>query len=50
LAERVRDLFGPREFGGGRVKLYGCSPGCLLASILVSVVLTVLLNLLIRAF
>lgn len=46
----MRDLFGPREFRDGRVKVYGCSPGCLLASLLVSVVLTLLLNLLIRAF
>jgi hypothetical protein len=46
----MRDLFGPREFKEGRVKLYGCSPGCLLVSLLVSVGLTILLNLLIRAF
>jgi len=46
----MRDLFGPREFKDGRVKLYGCSPGCLLTSLLLSVGLTVLLNLLIRAF
>ncbi len=43
-------LFSPREFRGGRVRVYGCSPGCLLTSLLVSVVLTILLNLLIRAF
>lgn len=42
--------FSPREFRGGRVKVYGCSPGCLLTSLLVSVVLTILINLLIRAF
>jgi hypothetical protein len=39
--------FGPRTFAGGRVKVYGCSPGCLLVSILVSLMLTLLLNALI---
>lgn len=43
-------MFSPREYKGGRVKVYGCSPGCLLVSLLVSVGLTILLNLLIRAF
>jgi len=43
-------LFSPREFRGGRVKVYGCAPGCLLASLLLSVVLTILVNVLIRAF
>jgi hypothetical protein len=42
----MRSLFGPREFRGSRVQVYGCSPGCLLLSILASIVLTVLLNLL----
>ena len=37
-------LFGPRSFGGGRVRVYGCSPGCLLLMLLVSFLLTVLLN------
>lgn len=41
-------LFGPRNVGGGRVHVYGCSPGCLLISLIVSViaslVLTFLLN------
>jgi hypothetical protein len=43
-------MFGGRSFGGGRVRVYGCSPGCLLMSLLASIVLTILLNLLIRAF
>lgn len=43
-------MFSPREYRGGRVKVYGCSPGCLVLSLLVSVVLTILVNLLIRAF
>jgi hypothetical protein len=43
-------LFSPKEFRGGRVQVYGCSPGCLLTSLLLSVVLTILVNLLIRAF
>jgi hypothetical protein len=42
------DRFEPRTFRGGRVRVYGCSPGCLLLSFAVSVLLTVLLNLLIR--
>jgi hypothetical protein len=29
---------------GGRVKVYGCSPGCLLASLAVSVFLTLAVN------
>lgn len=43
-------MFSPREYRGGRVKVYGCSPGCLVVSLLVSAVLTILVNLLIRAF
>ena len=39
--------FGPRSFGGGRVQVFGCSPGCLVMSLVVSVVLTLLLNILI---
>jgi hypothetical protein len=35
---------------GTRVKVYGCSPGCLLSSLLLSVGLTILVNLLIRLF
>ena len=38
------DPFGPRTFAGGRVRVYGCSPGCLLTSLLVSLFLTLLLN------
>ena len=37
-------LFGPRSFGGGRVHVYGCAPGCLLLMLLVSFLLTILLN------
>ena len=43
-------MFRGRELGGGRVRVYGCSPGCLGLSLLVSLVLTLLVNLLIRAF
>lgn len=39
-----RWLFGPRSFGGDRVQVYGCSPGCLLVMLAVSVLLTLLLN------
>ena len=41
------DAFAPREFAGGRVRVYGCSPGCLIASILISLFLTLFLNALI---
>ncbi len=44
----MKSLFGPRKFRGGRVQVYGCSPGCLLLSLLASIVLTVLLNLLLN--
>ncbi len=37
-------VFTPREFKGGRVKVYGCSPGCLLVSIALSLLLTLVLN------
>jgi hypothetical protein len=38
----------PRGYGGGRVRVVGCAPGCLLTSLLLSVALTVLVNVLIR--
>lgn len=37
-------MFKPKEYKGGRVKVYGCSPGCLLVSIGLSVFLTLVLN------
>ncbi len=37
-------VFKPKEFKDGRVKVYGCSPGCLLVSIALSVFLTLALN------
>lgn len=43
-------MFSPREYRGGRVKVYGCGPGCLIASLLISIVLTILVNLVIRVF
>jgi hypothetical protein len=43
-----RDPFAPKELRGGRVRVYGCSPGCLLLSLGVSVLLTILVNVLIR--
>jgi hypothetical protein len=46
----MRSLFGPKTYRGGRVQVWGCSPGCLLLSILVSVVLTIALNLLLNLF
>jgi hypothetical protein len=43
-------MFGPRSYKGGRVQVWGCSPGCLILSIVVSVLLTILLNLAIGVF
>jgi hypothetical protein len=37
-------VFTPKEFRGGRVRVYGCSPGCLLVSLALSVFLTLALN------
>ena len=37
-------MFEPKEFNGGRVKVYGCSPGCLLVSIVLSIFLTLAVN------
>jgi hypothetical protein len=42
-------FFGPRSFAGGRVQIYGCSPGCILISMIVSVALSLLLTLLLNA-
>jgi hypothetical protein len=43
-------MFKPRPYRGGRVQVYGCSPGCLIASLLLSVILTLLINGCIRLF
>ena len=37
-------MFEPKEFKGGRVKVYGCSPGCLVVSLLLSLLLTLAIN------
>ena len=37
-------MFERSEPKGGRVRVYGCSPGCLLVSLGLSLVLTLLLN------
>ena len=37
-------MFEPRESKSGRVRVYGCSPGCLLVSIVLSVFLTLAVN------
>lgn len=37
-------MFKPREYAGGRVKVFGCSPGCLLVSLVLSLFLTLLVN------
>ena len=41
-------LFGPRSFRGGRVQVYGCSPGCIILSCIVSLVASILLTLLLN--
>jgi hypothetical protein len=46
----MKQFFGPRELGGGRVHVYGCSPGCILLSMFVSIVLTIVLNLILKWF
>ena len=43
-------MFKPREFRDGRLKVYGCSPGCLLVSIALSIFLTLALNGCLRLF
>jgi hypothetical protein len=43
-------LFGHRAHRDGQVKMYGCSPGCLLVSLALSVGLTIFVNVLIRPF
>lgn len=50
MARRGRGLLGPTGSPDGRVRVYGCTPGCLIVSLLVSVVLTILVNVLIRLF
>jgi hypothetical protein len=37
-------MFEPTKYRGARVKVYGCSPGCLLVSIALSVFLTLAVN------
>ena len=37
-------LYSPKEVKGGRVKVYGCSPGCLVVSVALSLFLTLVLN------
>ena len=43
-------LFGGRSNGSGTVRVYGCSPGCLVMSLVASILLTILVNVLIRLF
>lgn len=43
-------MFKPRTYRGGRVQVFGCSPGCLIASLVISVILTLLINGCIRLF
>jgi hypothetical protein len=41
---------GQRSYRGGRVRVIGCGPGCLLTSLLLSLALTILINVAIRLF
>jgi hypothetical protein len=43
-------LGGDQGSRGSRVRVYGCSPGCLGLSLFVSLVLTILINVLVRLF
>jgi hypothetical protein len=43
-------MFKPREHRDGKLKVYGCSPGCLLVSLALSIFLTLALNGCIRLF
>jgi hypothetical protein len=43
-------MFKPKELRDGRVRVYGCSPGCLLVSLVLSLLLTLVLNGCIRLF
>jgi hypothetical protein len=45
---RGASLFEGRGAGGGRVRVYGCSPGCLLVSVFLSLFLTLVVNMLLR--
>ena len=42
-------MLGP-DRSRARVRVYGCSPGCLITSLLLSLFLTIVLNLLIRVY
>jgi hypothetical protein len=46
----MRQMFGGRRYAGGRVQVFGCSPGCLVMSLFLSLVLTIILNLILRGF
>jgi hypothetical protein len=41
---------GPHPNPAGRVRVFGCGPGCLMTSPLLSIALTVLVNVVIRLF
>lgn len=43
-------MFKPRSYRGGRVQVFGCSPGCLVVSLVLSILLTLLINGCIRLF
>ena len=43
-------VFSPKDSNGSRVKVYGCSPGCLAVSLAISLFLTLAVNGCIRLF
>jgi hypothetical protein len=50
VAGLATGMFKPKEVGEGRVRVYGCSPGCLVISLVLSLFLTLVLNGCIRLF
>lgn len=44
----MKNLFRPKEFRDGQVRVYGCTPGWILLWIGISLVLTLVLNLLLN--
>jgi hypothetical protein len=43
-------MFKQKELRDGRVRVYGCSPGCIVLSLVLSLLLTLVLNGCIRLF
>jgi len=48
--EHTASMLEPTKLRGSRVRVYGCSPGCLAASIVLSLLLTLAVNACAHAF